>query len=67
MGILPWARTLKWRDELAAHTILPRSMGVNWAVNEPRSGCGMQYCAFEFLADDDFDVTKQEPSISCNR
>ena len=39
MGILPWARTLKWRDELAAHTILPRSMGVNWAVNEPRRGC----------------------------
>jgi len=67
MGIWRRAQVLMWWNELAAHAILPRSTCANWAVNEPRSGCGMQYCAFEFLADDDFDVTKQEPSISCNR
>ena len=49
MGISPRAQALMWWNELAAHSILPRSMCVNWVVNEPRNGCVTQYCAFEFL------------------
>jgi len=49
MGISTRAQALMWWNEVAARAILPRSMCVNWVVNELRSVCVTQYCAFEFL------------------
>jgi hypothetical protein len=49
MGISPRAQTLMWWNELAGNAILPCRLCVNWVVNEPRSVCVTQYCAFEFL------------------